>query len=198
MRASTTQLSNNTHEARFLAPETHQRAGAEPEKLSFRSILEEALSKPGMLNTAYRAFHNYSVGNQMLAAMQLMAKGLPLSPIASFIAWKTKGRMVRKGQRAISLSMPVPVKRSSKSEDTKGTERSDAAGDDKASTFNVFMLRPNWFSLDQTEGDDFVPELKAPSWDAAQALATLDVAEVPFFSYCEGTSSATRKAGRLR
>ena len=63
------------------------------------------------MNAAYRAFHNYSIGNQLLAAMQLRAKGLPLTPIASFNAWKDKGRFVKKGQRAISLFMPVSVKR---------------------------------------------------------------------------------------
>ena len=57
------------------------------------------------------------------------------------------------------------------------------AGQDAETTggaFNVFMLRANWFSLDQTEGDDFVQEVKSPEWDAETALAALQITEVPF------------------
>ena len=137
-----------------------------------RAILQEALTRPGMMNEAYRAFKNYSLGNQILAAVQLHAKGLPLAPIASFNAWRQQGRFVKKGEKAISLFMPVNVKRRA----DKGAEAEE--GD--AATFSVFMLRPNWFSLDQTEGDEFVPERVSPEWDAALAMAALDIVEEPF------------------
>lgn len=45
-----------------------------------RTILHIALTQPGVMNQAYRAFHNYSIGNQLLAALQLLDKGLPLAP----------------------------------------------------------------------------------------------------------------------
>ena len=104
MSASTTHTANDTYTARFLAPETHQRSGSE---IEYTAILQEALTRPGIVNAAYRAFHGYSLGNQILAAMQLTAKGLPLSPIASFNGWREKGRFVKNGQKAISLFMPV-------------------------------------------------------------------------------------------
>ena len=199
MNAATTHDTNNANNAPFLAPETHQRAGVETE---FTAILQEALTRPGVVNEAYRAFHNYSIGNQILAAMQLTAKGLRLSPIASFNAWKEKGRFVQKGQKAISLFMPVSVKR----RDKKGAAaESSESGDDKGAAFNVFMLRANWFSLEQTEGADFAPELIAPSWDAETALAALDVAEVPFeqlrgnvLGYAQGRSIAISPLNPLK
>ena len=145
-----------------------------------------------------RAFHNYSIGNQILAAMQLTAKGLRLSPIASFNAWKEKGRFVQKGQKAISLFMPVSVKRREK----KGAAaESSECSDDKGAAFNVFMLRTNWFSLEQTEGANFEPELIAPSRDAVTALAALEVAEVPceqLRGYAQGRSIAISPLNPLK
>ena len=75
-----------------------------------RMILEAALTQPGVMNQAYRAFHNYSIGHQMLAALQLFGRGSPLAPIASFNAWRENGRFLKKGEKAISLLMPISVK----------------------------------------------------------------------------------------
>jgi hypothetical protein len=137
-------------------------------ELGFRSILNTALEQPGILSQAYKAFHRFSMGNQMLAAVQLMNRGLSLSPIASFMAWKEKGRMVKKGQKAISLFMPVSG---------KGERENKETGEKEAFSYSRFILRPHWFSLDQTEGEDFAPEIKIPEWDAVQALAVLEIME---------------------
>ena len=34
------------------------------------ALLIEAVNKPGMMMQAYTAFHNYSIGNQILAIVQ--------------------------------------------------------------------------------------------------------------------------------
>ena len=73
---------------------------------------------PGVAHAPYRAFRNYRIGNQILAAMQLTSRGLPLTPIASFNAWKEKGHSVKKGQKAIQLFMPVSLKRQEKNDTT--------------------------------------------------------------------------------
>ena len=145
-------------------------------EVGFLAILQEALSVPGVVNAAYRAFHNYSIGNQILAAMQLTSRGLPLTPIASFHTWKQLRRSVKKGQKALQLFMPVSVKRQEKN-DGAVAEAGEGGG-----AFNVFILRPNWFSLDQTDGTEFVPELVVPTWDAATALQVLSIIEEPFHS----------------
>jgi hypothetical protein len=38
-------------------------------------------------------------------------RGLPLSPIATFGLWKALGRSVRQGEKALSLWMPITVRR---------------------------------------------------------------------------------------
>ena len=140
--------------------------------LTFSAIIAQALTEPGILSKAYSAFHNFSLGNQILAAIQLGERGLPLSPIASFNNWKEKGRFVKKGEKAIKLFMPVTIKR--KAADEATGEEVDAG------SFQAFMLKPHWFSLDQTEGDDYAPEAKTPAWDAEKAMEALEIEETRF------------------
>jgi hypothetical protein len=63
MSARTTHnFTNNNNAGVPPAPsEAHQRAGGD---VDFTAILREALTQPGIVNQAYRAFHNYSIGNQ--------------------------------------------------------------------------------------------------------------------------------------
>ena len=177
MNAQTTHSINDTTDPQFLGPEAGQQAGGEQthDLGDMRTILQAALTQPGVMNQAYRAFHNYSLGNQMLAALQLFGKGLPLAPIASFNAWREKGRFVKKGQKAISLFMPISVKRRADKD-----APADSAEAGEGGTFSMFMLRPNWFSLNQTEGDEFIAESITPAWDAVTAMAALDIIEEPF------------------
>ena len=174
-----------TTDPQFLGPEAGQQAGgnagdAQAHELGdMRTILHIALTQPGVMNQAYRAFHNYSIGNQLLAAVQLLDKGLPLAPIASFNAWREKGRFVKKGEKAISLFMPISVKRRADKDAPADSDEAGAVGEGSG-TFSRFMLRPNWFSLNQTEGDEFTAESITPAWDAATAMAALDITEEPF------------------
>ncbi len=44
------------------------RYGAERKPMvSWAALLNEAVKKPGFIHDAYRRFHNYSLGNQLLA-----------------------------------------------------------------------------------------------------------------------------------
>lgn len=138
--------------------------------VSFAQLLADVVTTPGIISSAYRAFHNYSVGNMIAAADQLMARGIEIGPIASFMSWKDKGRSVRKGEKAIYLCMPITCKGKKEAED--GTEQEF--------TFSRFAWRPNWFALAQTDGADYAAEPVSPEWDAATALAALQIAEVPF------------------
>jgi hypothetical protein len=38
--------------------------------VSFAQLLQDAVNEPGTISSAYRAFHNYSFGNQQLAWAQ--------------------------------------------------------------------------------------------------------------------------------
>lgn len=132
--------------------------------VSFQSLLARAVSEPGRLLESYRAFHNYSTGNQILAAVQCAERGIPIGPIAPYKRWLERGRCVRKGEKAISLFMPITVKK--------------GEGDD-AETFSLFKLAPRWFALSQTDGDTF-DDMSLTAWDKSRALTALDIAEIPF------------------
>src|SRR5689334_9209734 len=75
------------------------------------AILVDAVSKPGMIHQAYSRFWNYSVGNQLLALFECMLRGLEPGPINTFLGWLEVGRHVKKGEKALTLCMPVKVKR---------------------------------------------------------------------------------------
>jgi hypothetical protein len=109
----------------------------------FAPLLEQALTEPGIVSQAFRRFHRFSVGNQILAAIQLRQKCLPLSPIASFSRWKALGRSVCKGQKALFLWMPITVKR--REPDVVSGDSGDSDGSDEV--FTRFKLAPRWFSL---------------------------------------------------
>src|SRR2546425_796556 len=136
---------------------------------TFAALLETAVSQPGTIARAYSAFHAFSLGNQMLAAMQCAERSLPLGPLASYQTWKGKGRHVKRGERALWLWMPLTLKRTVTRDD--GTEDTE--------TFTRFALKPHWFVYAQTEGRE-MPAPTIPEWERSRALAALDIAEIPF------------------
>ena len=46
---------------------------ATPAPATFAQLLEHAVNEPGILSNAYRQFHGYSIGNQLLALSQCLA-----------------------------------------------------------------------------------------------------------------------------
>ncbi len=138
---------------------------------SFADLLRQAVNEPGTLSAAYRQFHSYSLGNQLLAMFQCQERGLKPGPMATFPRWKELGRHVKRGQKALTLCMPLTLKRR--------LEPPADAADSSAATFIRFVYRSRWFVLGQTEGDA-LPEPSVPTWDAERALTALAVDEVPF------------------
>ena len=55
---------------------------------TFSDLLQQAVTEPGTISAAYSAFHQYSVGNQLLALGQCMARGIQPGPMATFPKWK--------------------------------------------------------------------------------------------------------------
>ena len=140
-----------------------------PNILSFADLLRSAVTDPGVISNAYQQFHNYSIGNQLLAWAQCIERGIKPGPMATFVRWKELGRHVRKGQKALVLCQPVTVKRTTPAD----------GGEDEPAVFTRFTYRPRWFVLGQTEGAELPPSV-SPAWDATRALAALNVTEVPF------------------
>jgi antirestriction protein ArdC len=137
---------------------------------SFAELLQTAVTQPGVISQAYSRFHNYSLGNVLLAWAQCIERKIALGPIATFPKWKELGRHVKKGEKAIALCQPVTIRK--KADET----RADADGPE---CFTRFVYRNSWFVLAQTEGAD-VPPVELPDWDKARALLALDVHEIPF------------------
>jgi antirestriction protein ArdC len=129
---------------------------------TWERLLTEAVTKPGLLAAAYNSFHSYSIGNQVLAMVQCQQREITPGPIATFPAWKEKGRHVKKGEKALTLCMPITRK-----------------GEQEGETFTSFIYRNRWFVLSQTEGDA-IEQPAPPTWDKARALSELGISEIEF------------------
>ncbi len=143
------------------------------QQIKWAQLLQDAVSQPGTISAAYQSFHRFSMGNLILAAIQIEDRKLPFGPIATYPAWQALGRQVRKGEKAIELCMPVTSKRA---------ERDKVTGEETEYVFTRFIFRRNWFLLAQTDGKDYVPEPVA-EWDPNQALRTLNISRVPFDNF---------------
>lgn len=130
----------------------------------FAELLSMALKDSGKMLEAYRAFHNYSFGNMILAMFQADERGL--APINTYKGWQAMGRQVKKGEKAIRLCMPVINKRTD-----------EETGEDIS--YTRFIYKPHWFFLHQTDGADVkMPEPEA--FDLEAALKELNIERVPF------------------
>ena len=158
--------------------ERQQRQSADIPKWS--APLVEAVNKPGLFMKAYSNFHSYSLGNQLLALVQCYMRGLQPGPINTFPKWQALGRYVKRGERALTLCMPITRKRRGEESDN---DESNGEG-----TFTSFVHKARWFVLAQTEGEDLQPQL-TPEWEAKRALAALDIELIAFDSTdgnCQG------------
>lgn len=133
---------------------------------SFESLLIKAVNEPGQLSQAFRAFHRFSFGNQLLAWAQCLERGIAFGPISTFVGWKNLGRHVLKGQKALSLCMPITIKR-------------EIEGQDEPATFTRFIYKPHWFVLAQTDGADVALE-QLPTFDHVRAMQVLEIAAIEF------------------
>ena len=143
------------------------------------ALLVEAVNKPGLIMEAYSAFHNYSIGNQLLALVQCHLRGLPPGPINTFPKWQTLGRVVRRGERALTLCMPLTRKR-----------REDESDDQQ--TYTTFVHRARWFVISQTIGNE-IKKAVLPEWDADRALANLNIERIDFDSTDGNSQGFARK-----
>jgi hypothetical protein len=54
--------------------------------------------------------HKFSVLNRALAVQQMIERGIEVSPLGSYGAWRKQGINVLKGEKGIALWMPVTIK----------------------------------------------------------------------------------------
>ena len=156
------------------------------------ALLTAAVDKPGLILEAYSSFHGYSIGNCLLAFLQCRARGISPGPIATYKRWQELGRQVRKGEKALTLCMPV-TKKARKAKKNVRDEEQDPAGDEE-SVYTFFVYRARWFVLSQTEGDDLEPE-PIPGWEKDDALRQLGIME-ELFEAANGNMQGYSAPGR--
>ena len=149
-------------------------------------LLRDAVSTPGKLLEAYTAFHNFSVGNSLLALFQCYERKITPGPLNTYKGWQQLGRQVRKGEKAITLCMPLAYKKRVRQENQDGEPATTpVAHDNKEEGEEItqyrFALRPYWFVLAQTDGEAaFTPSI--PGFDLATALRELRIEQAEFTS----------------
>jgi antirestriction protein ArdC len=154
---------------------------------TWSDLIRDAVSTPGKLLEAYTAFHNYSVGNSLLALFQCYDRGITPGPLNTYKGWQQLGRQVRKGEKAIVLCMPLAYKKRVRQEisdqEESGTNQPAQCEKDVCDeiTRYRFALRPYWFVLAQTDGETtFTPSI--PGFDLTTALRDLRIQRVEFES----------------
>jgi len=146
-----------------------------PVTIRWAELLADAVSRPGQILEAYSLFHGYSLGNQLAAMFQCRVRGLAPGPIATLQRWNELKRHVRAGEKAIVLCMPVSVR---VKEDERIRPPVPEGGAPRMKT--IFVWKPRWFVLAQTDGEPLADTAQIPSWDEARALETLAVQRIPF------------------
>jgi antirestriction protein ArdC len=165
------------------------RNGAERKPMiSWAALLKEAVTKPGYIHEAYRRFHGYSIANQLLALWQCLVRGIPPSPIGTFARWKAIGRHVKKGERALTLCIPVDCRRRRRVKEEDGSEREEEF------SFTHFMYKAHFFVLSQTEGAEYKPQ-DLPDWNEQTALTALNI-EREEFQHLNANVQGYAKRGR--
>ena len=84
-------------------------------------------------------FHSYSAGNCMLLAAQCHQRGIVPTRIAGFRTWLKLGRVVRKGETALRILAPIPLK-----------QRNEQAGEDSEER-RVLFRTAFVFDVSQTD-----------------------------------------------
>src|SRR5689334_25102106 len=123
------------------------------------ALLIEAVTKPGLIMKAYSVFHQYSVGNQILALVQCQMRGLQPGPINTFPKWKDLGRFVKRGERALTLCMPITCKRREENSDDEYT-------------LTIFVYKASWIVRAQTDGHE-LESITILEWYADRVITAL-------------------------
>ena len=143
----------------------------ERQQATWGELLRDAVEKPGRLLEAYTAFHNYSIGNALLALEQCVRRNLQPGPLNTYRGWRERKRQVRKGETGITLCMPMPFKRTVSADDLEEPA--------EPPTRYAFRFRAYWFVLAQTEGDE-IYVAPIPGFDLDTALSALHIARIAF------------------
>lgn len=134
----------------------------------WNELLKDCVNVPGKVAEGYRVFHDFSIGNQMLALWQCAGRKITPGPLGTYKKWLSLERKVKKGEKAIILCQPVTW-----------TYDKEEDGEVKQYTAMRFVYKPRWFVLSQTEGKEYTPEPLA-EWEIGNALWNLEVEPIEY------------------
>jgi antirestriction protein ArdC len=140
------------------------------DQAKWQELLVDAVNQLGKISAAYSAFHNYSIGNALLALSQCLQRDLTPGPLNTYKGWQELGRFVKKGEHGLTLCMPVTAKKKKFHPETKQEEEH---------VLIYFVYRPFWFTLAQTGGDQPYT-LQTPAFDLERALSSLQIRRIDF------------------
>ncbi len=72
---------------------------------------------------ARAVFHSYSLQNTLVLAYQCAERGITPTRVGGFRAWLRLGRCVRKGEVALWVMAPMPIKQRDRTPEEPGEER---------------------------------------------------------------------------
>jgi antirestriction protein ArdC len=139
--------------------------------------LAEGEQWTAMLRAATK-FHRYSFRNMMLLWAQAEERGMPLTAVAGFTAWKSLGRSVRKGERGLQILAPVTRRADDKNDDVDTDDATASQPGEASSGRRVIagFTVAHVFDVSQTDGKP-LPEPPQPvplaGEDTAQLWAPL-------------------------
>ena len=118
--------------------------------------------------------HFITIRSIIKSSLPCNAAGADLSQVQinTFPGWQGLGRSVKRGERALTLCMPITRK-------VRDEGSHDSESEDVERTFTTFMYKLRWFVLSQTVGDEFISPC-LPDWNADHALAALEIEQITF------------------
>jgi len=144
------------------------------EHATWAELLYSAVHTPGKLLAAYTAFHNFSFANALRALEQCLDRNIEPGPLNNYKGWQALKRQVRRGEKGLSLCMPVTYK-----EHITDTTEPDKSGESEQAIGRRFVFRSYWFVLGQTEGEATCDQA-VPGFDLDTALEALKITRTPF------------------
>jgi antirestriction protein ArdC len=148
----------------------------------YETLINKALTEPGTINKAFSLFHDYSFSNTLLAYFQMQAKGLDVTPIGTFRKWKSLGKTVAKGSKALAILYPV-FSSFWKDEEVKNEDGSKTIKRVKITYISGFQVHHEHFALSQCkEYGEETPQRVDLNIDWNRVLADLKIKKVEWDS----------------
>ncbi len=156
-----------------------------------RDIDGRAAQRLGRIKTTEPRTHNHHTRTpRRCLRSQEMASLCNQRCLATYPKWKQLGRHVKKGEKALTLCLPLTCKR------TRTVTKEDGAEQDEEFIFTHFAYKAHWFVLAQAEGAEYKPE-SLPDWNEQTALAALKIEGIPFEDLDGNTQGYARRGRKI-